>query len=1756
MATYKVQDPQGKIMTIEGPEGATDEQLLQVAAKEYYSKTPYTPDYTLGELTGRAFGRAKERFKSGLGDVLPAMAGSALGFDDYAKRQMEEAALSEEYIQRTMPPQYPSYKDVDGVADAGKFALETILEQSFNIPFIIGTGGVGGIGGRLAAKKAATEFTKKYTKDKAKKEISKKASERAALKITDDIEKAGRKGQMSGLFLGSYALNAPEVFQNIYEQTGSFDPGAAALAGVVNASLDSILPGSILNRLGNPGRATLITRALEKSGMKPSFARRATANVLGGVTTEGLTESAQEAVSIIAEKLSADLDVVFDSDEFDRMLESGIRGAVAGGGFNLASSGVEQLRQRALDKKEEAPADTEEKAAETTETPQTTPETPQTTTTAPLTTPADKKAEQAPDKVATEKELQAELDTLLDTQEGLTQVSEKELTKFFAGYNEQEQQIIKKDLKKLRSILTKDKAIMDAAETDARIEEQRKAIIEGTKDDTVTLTRKMFEDAGITEEYIISSLEGQGRSISQIAFMENDSRQMARETADLERKNELLKQAKSLGKLRQEIENGIVQRSGSPVGQPTGTSDAVPGASTTVAAKGTPGPDGDAVVGDTSVTGETEGRAGAEPAALDEKIYYRGTPQEYQDVGGTGDIIYFSPSQKEAETVGGKVVKPYKLKVKNTFDINNKQHVKKVLDLLGKDKGVFFKGQFYKNSERDIFKAATIPDSPFNNFAQYEIIEEFADAIATAGFDSFYVQELPGFATGARNIGVFDVNNIQEVKQRPKFSSPEVEAKVKDLRAKIPPARISEEQFVELAASFKSDIARENVESDVLPENPIDEVPPPSEPSKVTQYFDKIGKKLDKLPVADSAIGKSLISKFTSLPSWLANLYVGFLSIPNKIELFGDKVLGLRELEAFLEEKAFIIKQQRERISQVIEYVENIQKKYKQTPKGKATLTEWNKVLLELSRQNVDPTKILADPEGITKLKITDPKAVPFVERYDRLPKDLKEAAELIVADLKLRYDALRQVMMETYKDAAESIAEDFQTLEYYLPMVRKGDYWFSYKTKDGEEGKAAETSRFLREKRKEQLRREGATDFQDMDKAQVAMLQTKPPAELIQKILAKVKMANLDDKSKEALSKDIEEQYLTLFPEQSLRNQQQHRKGVPGYIEDVLFAYADTAPKVAASIANAKFNNKITNQANLIGALNFTNQPLLKAVVNDTIKSVPFYINPVADPYSSMAAYMSYVWFIGFNVSSGFVNLTQTPVVVQPFLAGEYGDAKATKALTNAYKLYFKGNGREHKRMVMGVDFADKTAGPYTLDLKTGKKTFTGPNAKLFEPPKKPEGKGGRYFKLFEEAEKSAALRRALSYEITELRKDLGEGLVTEKRFKAKTENVMNFLFQNSERLNRETTLIAAFDLAKDAGKSDEVAIQEAIELTHKAHSHALPEVGPRFFQTGWTKTMFIFKRFAQSQVYLASKLFFDVFDRKAKTPQELAAKRIAKKQLLRLYANSILAAGIQGAPFYGLVSVLVALLVDDDDDPITLDQWVNQTAGDVAYRGPLSYILGADVSQRIGFGDLIFRENAARLEKVGAFTYAVETMFGPAYSIGNRAVEGAGDVIDGNYLRGLEKMIPTALGNTLKTFRFATQGVRNRNGTPIVEDQSAYEAFMQIMGFTNIEISEAYARANALKRPERILTQRRAALLQKLYLADVLGDREGVKAIEQEIKEYNEKAPRSFKITNDTKRRSKRTKESRFKNSIDGVYVSKKYLKDLEDRYSLDED
>tara|TARA_R110000772_G_scaffold7925_4_gene26563 strand:- start:1692 stop:2675 length:984 start_codon:yes stop_codon:yes gene_type:complete len=324
--------------------------------------------------------------------------------------------------------------------------------------------------------------------------------------------------------------------------------------------------------------------------------------------------------------------------------------------------------------------------------------------------------------------------------------------------------------------------------------------------------------------------------------------------------------------------------------------------------------------------------------------------------------------------------------------------------------------------------------------------------------------------------------------------------------------------------------------------------------------------------------------------------------------------------------------------------------------------------------------------------------------------------------------------------------------------------------------------------------------------------------------------------------------------------------------------------------------------------------------------------------------------------------------------------------------------------------------------------------------------------------------------------------------------------------------------------------------------------------FQDGIGKVAFVFKRFAQAQIYLVSKLFNDVFNAKPKTEADKETRAIAAKQLIGVYGYSFLMAGIQGMPLYGGATVLASLLLDDDDEPFEPHTYVNAAVGDLAYRGPLSALLGIDISQRTGFRDLAFREDPARLEKIGASAYMMEVLGGPGYGVLRRFTEGVGMIADGDVGRGAERVLPTFLGNALKTVRYNTDGMTNKYGVPIIEgDPSMYESFMQIVGFSNIELAEAYTKANALKGPERKLLARKSKLLLKYYLARQAGDEDGVEDIQRDIDRFNSKAPKGFQLSRKTIQRSMKARDARLKDSVNGVFIGKKYDESLNDIYGI---
>jgi hypothetical protein len=343
------------------------EAQLEGLAKEHGFEVPRA-ELTTGEMTSRAFTRGKKRLGSTFGDIIPAMGAKALGFDEYAQKQLEEAERTELEIAAKYAPQYPELSKVKGILDFPGFALETIVEQIPNIA----TSLVPGVGaGVIAARTGLTALGKNLAVQGAERGLAgKELTEFIAQGMAQGAATRQAVGQGAGVFLGSYAQNAPEIFQNIYQETGQMDVGASLLFGAGSAALDSVLPAQLAKSLTGPVKVGIVEKVLEKSGMDKGLLRSMTAGALKGVGAEGLTEGAQEAISIYAENFVGNNPQIFDSADWNRIMESSVRGAVAGGGFGTVGGGVEGLRatKEYKDALEQAKKDNEPKQIKVPET--------------------------------------------------------------------------------------------------------------------------------------------------------------------------------------------------------------------------------------------------------------------------------------------------------------------------------------------------------------------------------------------------------------------------------------------------------------------------------------------------------------------------------------------------------------------------------------------------------------------------------------------------------------------------------------------------------------------------------------------------------------------------------------------------------------------------------------------------------------------------------------------------------------------------------------------------------------------------------------------------------------------------------------------------------------------------------------------------------------------------------------------------------------------------------------------------------------------------------------------------------------------------------------------------------------------------------------------------------------------------------------------------------------------------------------------
>jgi hypothetical protein len=303
-------------------------------------------------------------------DTLPALAASALLPEEkvrpFVKRQLREAAQTREELEEKYPTVYKSYKDVEGVGSGFGYVSERFGELLPDILPSIVSGGIGLKAGRTLATKAGTELAEQVAGKTERelmeqglenvtsaelKNIADRAGQRAALKLSDDYARAGVG---AGAFLGSYAQNAPEVFENIIEETGEIAPAGALLFGGLSSMLDSYLPAKILGDLGTYGKAKLVSEMLKDSGANPAVWKSVLREGGKAAAGEGITEAAQETISVAAEKFYGSNKDFFSPENVDRYLESFFAGAAGGGALGSIAGASRGIQEKAAKREAEA----------------------------------------------------------------------------------------------------------------------------------------------------------------------------------------------------------------------------------------------------------------------------------------------------------------------------------------------------------------------------------------------------------------------------------------------------------------------------------------------------------------------------------------------------------------------------------------------------------------------------------------------------------------------------------------------------------------------------------------------------------------------------------------------------------------------------------------------------------------------------------------------------------------------------------------------------------------------------------------------------------------------------------------------------------------------------------------------------------------------------------------------------------------------------------------------------------------------------------------------------------------------------------------------------------------------------------------------------------------------------------------------------------------------------------------------------------
>jgi hypothetical protein len=659
---------------------------------------------------------------------------------------------------------------------------------------------------------------------------------------------------------------------------------------------------------------------------------------------------------------------------------------------------------------------------------------------------------------------------------------------------------------------------------------------------------------------------------------------------------------------------------------------------------------------------------------------------------------------------------------------------------------------------------------------------------------------------------------------------------------------------------------------------------------------------------------------------------------------------------------------------------------------GQSRLT--GRVMLEATIRGVDPDTAKAGTLNPEMQAAWDGLRPEFKEVYRKVRDFYADSINTMISEMKKRALQLPKAeRQKVIKEINDKFGRD-KLVAPYFPLRRFGNYWFQVGKGNFKEFYEFETAlgremAFL--KRKNQLEKGNAQQrdlaetmrkgngISELYNQNVSSTQVLKDA---QDLVDKVTSNNVADVKKE-LKESLDQLIYILLPQQSVRKMFINRQSIQGASEDMIRVFATTAVHTAYQQSRFKFAEKFVN--NLINAKDYIKELPNSDVYDDYIKEVEKRTPTIlSNEDTSMAAVVAgkasdaTFYFMLSSPFSAMLNLLGMAAITMPYIGGRYGYAKA-----NAIML--------------------KNLGRYTATLpkRTISPALKGEIMQM-EFPSIVEG--GKLDPLLQRAADRFIEDNDINISQTNDIMDIGgrpSELYTGRYNTVK--RVIAALFHQSERLNREVTLLSTFELAhekflkepkkdlrgviqRDAqgnpiantpDEAFELAITEAKDIAGLSLGDFTRQMKPRYFTPPLLSVLTKFKQYSVLATYIIGRNFYYTFAapfrkgeieefrrqlEKDKIAPDVIEQRIAeadaqrretykegRRRLAGILGMTFLLGGAEALPFFTLgIGTLVKMMANDDDDEFfDWDNW---------FKNYMEVELGgyvADIYKKMGMGE-----------------------------------------------------------------------------------------------------------------------------------------------------------------------------------------------------------